>query len=140
MHYCFPKSLHVVSSNLLRIIFLRSFYLCHIFSFLSPFLKSSPVFLFWKDSLPRPQTWMRGCIKQFPVKPRKQIKMWLWEIAPVKHNSGTGQTRHFLFLWEDSSLPSLKMMKCWSLCKEAYASWIFRQKVAVCMHQLVIIF
>lgn len=78
---------------------------------------------------------MWGCIKPFPVKPRKQIKMWLWEIAPVKHNSRTGQTRHFLFLWGDS-LPSLKMMKCLFLWKEAHAPWVFRWELAICMHQL----
>lgn len=135
MHYCFPKSLHVVSSNLLRIIFLHSFYLCHIFSFLSPFLKSSPVFLFWKDSLPRPQTWMRGCIKQFPVKPRKQIKMWLWEIAPVKHNSGTGQTRHFLFLWGDTRCQAWKW---WSvgLCvrRLMHLEFLGRKWLYVCIN------
>lgn len=97
-----------------KVLIIKWVYICwRLFSFIiflslsytfisSPLKKSSPVFLFQKDSFSGLQTWMWGCIKHFPMKPRKQIKMWLWEIAPVKHNSRTGQIRHFLFLWGDS--------------------------------------
>lgn len=57
------------------------------------------------------------CMQTFSVMLRKQIKMWLWEIIPVRHNSRTGQTRCFMFLWGASHCQTSKW---WStvLCEE----------------------
>lgn len=105
MTLLFPEVLkHCVSSNLLKIVFLHNCYLCHIFSF----YKSPPVSLFWKDSLARLHMWIWGCIKQLPVKPRKQIKIWLWGISAVRHNSRMRQIRPFLFPWGDSHCQAWK--------------------------------
>lgn len=48
------------------------------------------------------------CMWPYSMMPRKQIKMWLWEIIPVKHNSRTGQTRCFMILWGASHCQAWK--------------------------------
>lgn len=135
-HYYFLKSTQIEWVQICWSLFPpHNVYLCHTFSFANIFFKVLSGLLILERFTFKTATWMWGCIKQFPVKLRKQIKIWLWEIPPVKHNSRTGQTRSFLFLWGDFHCQAWKWWNV-GLCEKRLMHLSFRWKGAKCMHQI----